>query len=557
MEKSVRVLAAAVLGTASVYAVVLTFRQLYKHFKTQSRKRQKRKRTNLEIHLISTPEEWQNQLVMLTEHLKIMKVVGLDCEWVSDHTTGHRSQVALLQMATTSGLCLLVRLCHMGSMIPQTLKDVLADPSILKVGVAVKDDGKKLTKDYGMVVQGCVDLRHLLTRVRHKYKCDASLQGLAEGVLGVTMDKRREIRCSDWEAHTLSAEQVAYAAADGQVGVDVFTKLVLTKLTGGDPGDLVWSMEGVDLEDVRRLARAMCQGIVDIGYRHSGTPRRTQTSAKQTEKPGIEKGRAYSARARPLYHNCQLQAPDGQPLCTCDIRKAEWYIEKQLGDKVCDMPLTVRLRFEPSGRPESESNYYLQEKENVCVVCGNDDTYTRKFVVPQEYRKYFPPLLKDHRSHDVLLLCPPCHQVSSNHDAILRQELAVECDAPIDSGPGCRSVQNQDLMKIRSAAKALTLSRAQIPEARVNVLEKTLMDFYGVTSLTDDLLETAIIMDTRIFNSDYVPHGKKVVEHFKQKAELWAFERRWRKNFVETMKPQFLPPLWSIEHHHNGVQSTH
>ncbi|XP_067657121.1 exonuclease 3'-5' domain-containing protein 2-like [Haliotis asinina] len=554
MERGVKVLTAALLGSASIYAGVLTFHQLYKRFKTQAKSCQNRQRTCQNIHVISTRKEWQDQLVTLTEQLKVMKVLGLDCEWVSDHTTGHRSQVALLQMATTSGLCLLVRLCHMGGMIPQTLKDVLADPSILKVGVAVKDDGKKLAKDYGMVVQGCVDLRHLLTRVRHKYKCDSSLQGLAEGILGVTMDKRREIRCSDWEADTLSVDQMNYAAADGQVGVDIFTKLVLTKLKGGDPGYLVWNMEEVDLDEVWRLARAMCQGIVDIGHRQSG---RTQTLAKQTEKPGIEKGRAYSARARPLYHNCQLQAPDGQPLCTCDIRKAEWYIEKQLGDKVCDRPFTVRLRFEPSGRPESEHNYYLQEKENVCVVCGNKNTYTRKFVVPQEYRRYFPPLLKDHRSHDVLLLCPPCHQVSSNHDAILRQELSVECDAPIDSGLGCRSVQNQDLMKIRSAAKALKLSRAQIPEARVNVLEKTLKEYYGVTSLTDDLLETAINMDTRIFNSDYMPHGKKVVEQFKQKGKLWEFERRWRKNFVDTMKPKFLPPLWSVEHHHNGVQSTH
>jgi hypothetical protein len=35
-------------------------------------------------------------------------------------------------------------------------------------------------------------------------------------------------------------------------------------------------------------------------------------------------------RQRPLYYNCLLLAPDGQELCTCDIRKAEWYIDKGL-----------------------------------------------------------------------------------------------------------------------------------------------------------------------------------------------------------------------------------
>lgn len=41
--------------------------------------------------------------------------------------------------------------------------------------------------------------------------------------------------------------------------------------------------------------------------------------------------RAYVTRKKPLYHNCQLISPDGQLLCTCDLKKAQWYIEKDLG----------------------------------------------------------------------------------------------------------------------------------------------------------------------------------------------------------------------------------
>ena len=43
--------------------------------------------------------------------------------------------------------------------------------------------------------------------------------------------------------------------------------------------------------------------------------------------------RAYVLRQRPLYYNCYLIAPDGESLCTCDIKKAEWYIEKGLAGK--------------------------------------------------------------------------------------------------------------------------------------------------------------------------------------------------------------------------------
>ena len=56
--------------------------------------------------------------------------------------------------------------------------------------------------------------------------------------------------------------------------------------------------------------------------------------------------------------------------------------------KVDDDPLTVQLLFEPSGRPTEDQDYYLNEKDNVCVVCGSDESYIRKNIIPREYRKY-------------------------------------------------------------------------------------------------------------------------------------------------------------------------
>jgi len=56
--------------------------------------------------------------------------------------------------------------------------------------------------------------------------------------------------------------------------------------------------------------------------------------------------------------------------------------------QVADDPIMVKLLFEPSGRPVSEQDYYLHEKDNVCVVCGAADSYIRKNIIPREYRKY-------------------------------------------------------------------------------------------------------------------------------------------------------------------------
>lgn len=56
-------------------------------------------------------------------------------------------------------------------------------------------------------------------------------------------------------------------------------------------------------------------------------------------------------------------------LCCCFA----FYSEELLSED----PFIVKLKFEPSGRPESQQDYYLTAKENICVVCGRTESYIR------------------------------------------------------------------------------------------------------------------------------------------------------------------------------------
>lgn len=54
--------------------------------------------------------------------------------------------------------------------------------------------------------------------------------------------------------------------------------------------------------------------------------------------------------------------------------------------------------------------------------------------------------MKDHTSHDVLLLCPKCHQLSNLADLGVRSRLANECDAPFTHAEGgSKSIENPRL----------------------------------------------------------------------------------------------------------------
>lgn len=89
--------------------------------------------------------------------------LGLDCEWVNEKgIVSH--PVALLQIATPLNDCFLIRLCKMTGSFPTTLKEILEDKNILKFGVGIQDDAKKLNGTFGLNVSGCVDLRHVTLR---------------------------------------------------------------------------------------------------------------------------------------------------------------------------------------------------------------------------------------------------------------------------------------------------------------------------------------------------------------------------------------------------------
>ncbi|XP_072283836.1 exonuclease 3'-5' domain-containing protein 2 [Pyxicephalus adspersus] len=514
-----------------------------------------------EIRIVSKAEEWEAVWPSLKKDLDVFPVLGMDCEWVS--VDGRANPISLLQMASHSGFCVLVRLPRLvnaGSTIPRTLLTLLADGDVLKVGVGCREDASKLLIDYGLSVKGIVDIRYLAMRQRRDlFQNSLSLKSLSETILCYPLDKSFQLRCSNWDAEEFTQDQVFYAARDAQVSVALFLHLLGFFTTNSSPhwGSML----------------SKCQGLIDVPFKGKGIANGEVNGGQGQKKEGLceqsiqnSQGRdprrnkkkplgvGYSVRKSPLYDNCFLHAPDGQPLCTCDRKKAQWYLDKAIGDLISTEPFIVRLRFEPSGRPETNSDYYLTVKENLCVVCGKKESYIRKNIVPHEYRRHFPIQMKDHNSHDVLLLCTSCHAVSNYYDNNLKQQLAVEFCAPIGCEEGVRMLEDATRRQVRSAARAL-LNASKLPEYRKEELLAEIKEFYCIKMVSEETLKEAANLETRIFNETYTPHGLKVVQCFAKGGlkSLMELEKRWRQHFLDTMQPKFLPQQWSVDHNHSKL----
>lgn len=108
--------------------------------------------------------------------------------------------------------------------------------------------------------------------------------------------------------------------------------------------------------------------------------------------------------------------------------------------------------------------------------------------------------MKDHNSHDILLLCTSCHAVSNMYDTFLKQQLATEYLAPQGCEEGVRMLEDSDRRRVRSAARALLSAGESLPDSRQDELLSLLRTFFCKeedSEVTDEILQMAANLETR------------------------------------------------------------
>jgi ribonuclease D len=133
-------------------------------------------------------------------------VVGFDTETRPAFRKGEVHLPCLVQVATARAVYLfpLQRMALAGALAP-----LLADPAIVKAGVAMKDDLRQLKLVFAFEEAGIVDVGAAARRQGHK---QTGLRNLAACFLGFRIPKGTST--SNWATARLSSAQITYAATD-------------------------------------------------------------------------------------------------------------------------------------------------------------------------------------------------------------------------------------------------------------------------------------------------------------------------------------------------------
>jgi ribonuclease D len=165
------------------------------------------------ITLIDTADKFRRAM----DNIGKPDLLGFDTETRPSFKKGRRYRVALLQLADDRRAWLF-RLNMIG--LPPELAALLADDSVIKTGVAIRDDLKALKSLMHFEPRGFIDLQNLVAD--HGIK-ELGLKKLTAITLGHTISKSQQV--SNWEAPALTEPQQLYAATDAWVCRQIYLAL--------------------------------------------------------------------------------------------------------------------------------------------------------------------------------------------------------------------------------------------------------------------------------------------------------------------------------------------
>ena len=165
------------------------------------------------VALIAREDSLMHALKEIRQH----DIVGFDTERKPSFTKGPSNEISLIQIAVP-GKVFLIRINYTG--IKKQLISIFESNKIKKVGIGLNDDIQSLKMLFDFKEKSFVDLNEVATGLG--VKCNGARK-LTALFLGFRISKRQQT--SNWEQPILTKSQIAYAATDAWICLEIYQQL--------------------------------------------------------------------------------------------------------------------------------------------------------------------------------------------------------------------------------------------------------------------------------------------------------------------------------------------
>lgn len=264
--------------------------------------------------------------------------------------------------------------------------------------------------------------------------------------------------------------------------------------------------------------------------------------------------------------NWKVFHPNGKHMFTCGEKKAEWYLNRELAKKIGHKK--IQFTFEPKGDGfESDEKFGLAGRIVQCVVTGKKTELQRHHIVPYCYRSQFSEEYKSKNHHDVVLVSYKIHEQYEMYASQFKNQLAREYDVP--TLKECNLEYTRFLTNYANGRIKLLSRFHSIFRAKGNLPQEKLIDILRDISMfthirLSKLLKFNYIQLFKLYtylrdkhekefnyikesNKKRFDHGMLLVSKLDTEEKLEEFIKRWRRHFIETMNPPYMPTGWSVD----------
>ena len=165
------------------------------------------------IKLIDSLESFYEEI----DQIKKQTILGFDTETRPSFKKGVVYPTALIQISSLDQAWIL-RVNRIGY--PKELLEVLSGEAIMKIGLGLNDDLRRLRADFQFEPAGFLDLQQYVQAFRIEEK---GLKKLSSIVLGHRISKSQQV--SNWDADILTEAQLRYAATDAWICLMIYNRL--------------------------------------------------------------------------------------------------------------------------------------------------------------------------------------------------------------------------------------------------------------------------------------------------------------------------------------------
>ncbi|XP_045480598.1 Werner Syndrome-like exonuclease [Harmonia axyridis] len=168
-----------------------------------------------------------DELLKIADTSKDVLVIGFDMEWPFSFQTG-AGKTALIQISPNLDITYLLHVSELKNL-PAGLCEFLAHPNVRLTGNNIKNDVRKLSRDFKVInvekiIENCIDAGVFANEVLPTSR-RWSLAALVEHLLNMRISKDKKVRMSKWAIIPLSKDQETYAATDTYASLKVYLEI--------------------------------------------------------------------------------------------------------------------------------------------------------------------------------------------------------------------------------------------------------------------------------------------------------------------------------------------